>query len=71
MLLAIVPFTVFSLMYVSVEGFQLEVPTKKHQGLQSEIYNHSYYYMKNCHFVNYRLSFRKLQIFHFANYRFL
>ena len=32
MLLAVVPFTIFSLIYVSVEGSQLEVPTKKHPG---------------------------------------
>ena len=35
MLLAVVPFTVFSLRYVSVEGSQLEVPTKKHPGFSS------------------------------------
>ena len=33
MLLAVVPFTVFSLMYV--EGSQLEVPTKKQPGFSS------------------------------------
>ena len=33
MLLAVVPFTVFSLMYL--EGSQLEVPTKKHPGFSS------------------------------------
>ena len=35
MLLAVVPFTIFSSIYVSVEGSQLEVPTKKHPGFSS------------------------------------
>ena len=35
MLLAVVPFTIFSLIYVSVEGSQLAISTKKHPGFSS------------------------------------
>ena len=43
MLLAVVPFTIFSLIYVSLEGSHLEVPTKKHPGFSSRFgYNQKF-----------------------------